>query len=281
MTLKKQNPWKILSLGLLGIITIGLLAPVSAAPPSGNSDSQLEELFNLVNEVLLSVQGIDTDLDELSGNVTAIKIETDKIQTVKDDVATIKTTTNAIKTETDKIQTVKDDVTQIKSDVTSLVSSGSSTFRITHSFDDGDDDEYNGSITINRVSGSGVYLIERLYLCDLYVGEDTGAGDGLWVSYSVDGEPLENPDSTVNVLNKFDHSSPSTINPGCLDLLYADEINGQISLAGDGANNVVIHLQENEYDGVEGDDDGAEIVAYISGLSDPSDIEITSTTGNS
>ena len=256
MTLKQQNPWKLFSVGLLGIIAVGLLAPVSAAPPSGNSDSQLEELFNLVNEILVAVQGIDTDLEDISGNVTAIKTETDKIQMIKDDVGAIKT------------------------DVTTLVSSGSGTFRISHSFDDGDDNEYDGILKIDRTTGSGVFQIEKLYICDLRVGEDTG-DDRLRIKYSVDGQLLENPDSVIEFLNDYNSGPVTDVNPGCIDVLYANVLNGDVHLAGDGSNDVVLTLDESDVDGVEADDDGAEIVAYISGLSDASDITITSTTGAS
>ena len=280
MTLKQQNPWKLFSVGLLGIIAVGLLAPVSAAPPSGNSDSQLEELFNLVNEILVAVQGIDTDLEDISGNVTAIKTETDKIQMIKDDVGAIKGNATAIKTETDKIQMIKDDVGAIKTDVTTLVSSGSGTFRISHSFDDGDDNEYDGILKIDRTTGSGVFQIEKLYICDLRVGEDTG-DDRLRIKYSVDGQLLENPDSVIEFLNDYNSGPVTDVNPGCIDVLYANVLNGDVHLAGDGSNDVVLTLDESDADGVEADDDGAEIVAYISGLSDASDITITSTTGAS
>ena len=213
MTLKKQNTWKLLSVGLLGIITIGLLAPVDAAPPSGEEESQLAALFDLINEVLGTVDGIDTDLSNVAGNVTAIKtetdkipmmqsnltaikIETDKIPMIKTDIGQIEGNVTAIKTETDKIQMVKDDVGSIKTDVNTLVSSSSSIFRIQHDFGDGADNEYDGTITIDRTSGSGVFMIEKLYLCDIDIGSNTGQ-DRLRLTYGVEGQILENPDSVI------------------------------------------------------------------------------------
>jgi len=41
MTLKNKNPWKYLSVGLLGVIAIGLFAPVQAAPGDALSGWQL------------------------------------------------------------------------------------------------------------------------------------------------------------------------------------------------------------------------------------------------
>ena len=40
MTLKNKNPWKYLSVGLLGVMAIGLFAPVQAAPGGGQNGWQ-------------------------------------------------------------------------------------------------------------------------------------------------------------------------------------------------------------------------------------------------
>ena len=128
MTLKKQNPWKLLSIGLLGIIAIGLLAPVDAKAPSGDEESQLQAMFDLINVVLGTVEKIDTGLGNVASDVTAIKADTDNIPMIKTDVGTIKTDVGTIKTdvgtiktdaglikiETDKIPMVKSDVEDIK-----------------------------------------------------------------------------------------------------------------------------------------------------------------------
>jgi len=39
MTLKKQNSWKLFSVGLLGVIALGLLIPVDAAPPTKENEA--------------------------------------------------------------------------------------------------------------------------------------------------------------------------------------------------------------------------------------------------
>jgi len=296
MTLKKQNPWKLLSVGLLSIITIGLLAPVDAAPPSGSEQSQLEALFDLISEVLGIVEGIDTDLGDLAGNVTAIKTETDKIPMIESNLTAIKTETDkipmiksdvgdiltnvtAIKTETDKIQDVKDDVGTIKTNVDSLVSSGTSIFRVTHSFDDDEMGDYSGTIKIDRTTGDGVYQIEKLYLCDLKVGSNTGQ-DRLRIKYLVEGEILEDPDGVLEFLNDFNSGPVTDANPGCIDVLYSNKLNSQIGLAGDGSNDVVLSFDESDVDTTEENDpDGARIVAYISGLNSSSDVTITDTIG--
>ena len=62
MTLKKQNPWKLLSIGLLGIIAIGLLAPVDAKPPSGEKSNQFDIIFELIADLEMQVDDLETQV---------------------------------------------------------------------------------------------------------------------------------------------------------------------------------------------------------------------------
>ena len=61
MTLKNKNPWKYLSVGLLGVIAIGLFAPVHAAPGGAQSGWQV------------AVAGLQGQIDTL-GTVTCTDI---------------------------------------------------------------------------------------------------------------------------------------------------------------------------------------------------------------
>ena len=80
MTLKQQNPWKLLSIGLLGIIAIGLLTPVDAKPPSGEVQTdQFALIFSTLDSLQSQIDGavgdfqeqIDTLNDNLAAHVSA------------------------------------------------------------------------------------------------------------------------------------------------------------------------------------------------------------------
>ena len=64
MTLKNKNPWKYLSVGLLGVIAIGLLAPVQAAPGGALSGWQLA-VDDLQTQVTAAVGDFQGQIDAL------------------------------------------------------------------------------------------------------------------------------------------------------------------------------------------------------------------------
>jgi len=77
MTFKKQNSWKYLSVGLLGIIAIGLLTPVDAKPPSGQQDvNQFEVIFDLIADLQMQIDNVDVD--------DADSDPTNELQTISD-----------------------------------------------------------------------------------------------------------------------------------------------------------------------------------------------------
>ena len=77
MTLKKQNPWKLLSVGLLGIIAIGLLTPVDAKPPSGQQDTnQFEAVFLAIDDLQTQITAVVGDL----ATETAARIAADSAE---------------------------------------------------------------------------------------------------------------------------------------------------------------------------------------------------------
>jgi hypothetical protein len=68
MTLKKQNSWKLLSIGLLGVIAIGLITPIDAKPAANNDGIQ-----SILDLLLDSGFG----LSALSSDVSMVQTTTD------------------------------------------------------------------------------------------------------------------------------------------------------------------------------------------------------------
>ncbi len=69
MTWKKLNSWKYLSVGLLGIIAIGLLTPIDAKPPSGGMENQFDAVFVTLEDLQAQITAaILADDDKDSSN---------------------------------------------------------------------------------------------------------------------------------------------------------------------------------------------------------------------
>jgi hypothetical protein len=61
MTLKNKNPWKLLSIGLLGVIAIGLLTPIDAAKPEPKPDSN-QAILDLLLDSIFGLEAIHDDV---------------------------------------------------------------------------------------------------------------------------------------------------------------------------------------------------------------------------
>ena len=87
MTLQKQNPWKYLTVGLLGVIAIGLIAPVDAKPGNDGNGTILELLLDpifgleaLSNDIAVvqaSIDGLDTDVNGVASQSSVDAIDTE------------------------------------------------------------------------------------------------------------------------------------------------------------------------------------------------------------
>jgi hypothetical protein len=77
MTLKSKNPWKYLSLGLLGVIAIGLFAPVQAAP--GNAQSGWQAVADGLQSQIDAIVGGDFQgqIDDIVADLTTHSGDTD------------------------------------------------------------------------------------------------------------------------------------------------------------------------------------------------------------
>jgi len=96
MTLKKQNPWKLLSIGLLGVMAIGLLAPVDAKPPEGTPGGpvadDLDCLVPCVDEAELTFDtATQAELNILDGTVAGLILDLASEATARADADTAET----------------------------------------------------------------------------------------------------------------------------------------------------------------------------------------------
>jgi hypothetical protein len=73
MTLKNKNPWKYLSVGLLGVIAVGLFAPVQAAP--GNAQSGWQAVADGLQSQIDAIVGGDFQgqIDALEARVANLE----------------------------------------------------------------------------------------------------------------------------------------------------------------------------------------------------------------
>jgi hypothetical protein len=60
MTLQKQNPWKYLSVGLLGVIAIGLITPIDAKPAADNEG--ITNILGLLEDAVFGLAAISNDV---------------------------------------------------------------------------------------------------------------------------------------------------------------------------------------------------------------------------
>jgi hypothetical protein len=75
MTFKKQNPWKYLSVGLLGVIAIGLLTPIDAIKPEPkeNEATEVDCENPCIDETELTFDtATQAELDILDGTVAGL-----------------------------------------------------------------------------------------------------------------------------------------------------------------------------------------------------------------
>jgi len=84
MTLKNTNPWKLLSIGLLGIIAIGLITPIDAKPSPDNDSISIIQA--LLENATFGLVALDTDI----GNVQS------SVNDVDSDVAAVQASVDAI-----------------------------------------------------------------------------------------------------------------------------------------------------------------------------------------
>ena len=77
-SLKKKNLWKYLSVGLLGIIAIGLLAPVDAKPSPDNEG--ITSILELLLDTTFGLEEIKDEVRFIEGNVTSSEFGLEEIR---------------------------------------------------------------------------------------------------------------------------------------------------------------------------------------------------------
>jgi len=160
----------------------------------------------------------------------------------------------------------------------------------------------SGEIVFNRISGEGVWQIEKLYLCDYEIPDasfwvlfstETDTIGGNFDQSKVNGRNYSGGGVLVNNQGHILHSTYSGSGVGSFDT-GAPDFDGScvdiknpttrgntgtgaistIRLAGDLENNIELHFMHLFGTG-SGDADGATLVAYIVGLTDASQMLIT------
>jgi len=167
---------------------------------------------------------------------------------------------------------------------------GINTVRIEKTLDnleDDGDETWSQIVTYSRAGGTGAWQIEKLFLCDV---EENESGE-LIISFDVETFVVPtSPDSDDpgNLFTSGPTSSPRStfvidnMPNGCIDLLATNTVSPiatedfdhsivRTPLGGDDDNNVNIRIFDTDCDSSE-DEDGAILVAYISGFVNPLDV---------
>jgi hypothetical protein len=161
-----------------------------------------------------------------------------------------------------------DDTQLIEANTDNLLLAGlGDIVRISETIHDGADNRYSGEITFHRASGTGAYQIKQLYLCDIKLG----VGHSGFYDVLIDGKRI-NVDGLISRGNL-----PVIGDRECTDLMFVSQEHIRLSLGGDNSHDIKLLMVELQTGG-DDDSNGAELVAYVTGLNSPSDMSIDSTT---
>ena len=139
---------------------------------------------------------------------------------------------------------------------------------------------FTGDVTYRISGGSGgVFSIDSLYVCDLNTTDDDNSAR---VTYTVNTSLADSTAGTGNLIGTGNHKQTAIFGgtgatgEGCHQVNLnskGGEGGNIITLQGDHDNAIIVHMREN-IDLPDDEDDGAYLVAYISGLEDADQLVI-------
>ena len=134
--------------------------------------------------------------------------------------------------------------------------------------------DFTGEVIYSLIADAeGVFEIEKLFLCD-YLGQRFGTDSR--ITYTAE-TSITATGASGNLIdedgNPFSVAFNFSTGDACIDLLAVENEDYHLLLGGDENNDIILHLEAGGLNDAE--NDGGSLVAYIVGLEDEDDIDVS------